>query len=130
MGQSINSFNSREKERLVEIITESLHKQRLYVGCDGQEVVENIVDHLLDNGVIAPPCKVGDTVYWLHFHCTDPSDDDCDGNCYSCGYSSIDIEEWIINNLYRAVIATESWEQQCFPTREAAEQSLKERESE
>lgn len=24
-----------------------------------------LADHLLDNGVIVPPCKVGDTVYWL-----------------------------------------------------------------
>jgi hypothetical protein len=28
--------------------------------------VEQIADYLLDNGVIAPPCKVGDTVYWYN----------------------------------------------------------------
>jgi hypothetical protein len=25
-------------------------------------------DHLIENGVIVPPCKVGDTVYWLNFY--------------------------------------------------------------
>lgn len=27
--------------------------------------VEQIADHLIANGVIVPPCKVGDTVYYL-----------------------------------------------------------------
>ena len=27
-----------------------------------------IADHLLANGVIVPPCKAGDTVYWLNFY--------------------------------------------------------------
>lgn len=27
------------------------------------QTVQNIADHLIQNGVIVPPCKVGDTVY-------------------------------------------------------------------
>ena len=27
-----------------------------------------VADHLLANGVIVPPCKAGDTVYWLNFY--------------------------------------------------------------
>jgi hypothetical protein len=27
---------------------------------------EDIADHLLADGVIVPPCKVGDTVYWYN----------------------------------------------------------------
>ena len=30
---------------------------------------EMIADHLLANGVIVPPCKVGDTVYFVHTVC-------------------------------------------------------------
>jgi hypothetical protein len=30
--------------------------------------IESIADHLLDNGVIVPPCKVGNIVYALHWH--------------------------------------------------------------
>lgn len=29
---------------------------------------ERIADHLLDNGVIVPPCKVGDTVYEIEYN--------------------------------------------------------------
>ena len=30
-----------------------------------REDLEQIVNHLIANGVIVPPCKVGDTVYYL-----------------------------------------------------------------
>ncbi len=34
------------------------------------QTAQNVADHLLANGVIVPPCKVGDTVYIL---CGEPS---------------------------------------------------------
>ena len=43
------------KERLVELLIEG-HKQYLYY--------DDIADYLLANGVIVPPCKVGDKVYF------------------------------------------------------------------
>ena len=47
------------RDRLIELIGESsiwnLKQQPL--------LVEQIADYLLANGVIVPPCKVGDTVY-------------------------------------------------------------------
>lgn len=45
-----------EKERLKEIINEVA---RSYGGL----TVDELADHLLANGVIVPPCKVGDTIY-------------------------------------------------------------------
>lgn len=41
------------------------------VGLIGQltedEIKQSIIaDHLIENGVIVPPCKVGDTVYYIH----------------------------------------------------------------
>lgn len=60
-----------ERERLIELFMQADAK------CDGMKQCEGcvgfgegancvdylIVDHLLANGVIVPPCKVGDTVY-------------------------------------------------------------------
>lgn len=34
----------------------------------GKKTMGDIADHLLANGVIVPPCKVGDTVYKLQTH--------------------------------------------------------------
>lgn len=35
--------------------------------CSSLECTEKLTDYLLENGVIVPPCKVGDTVYFLDF---------------------------------------------------------------
>lgn len=47
-------MNTREK--LIVLIMES-------VGGCARNWAEVIADHLLKNGIIVPPCKVGDTVY-------------------------------------------------------------------
>lgn len=44
------------RERLVELIIKSVD------GC-ARHWAEVIADYLLQNGIIVPPCKVGDTVY-------------------------------------------------------------------
>lgn len=49
------------KERLVELIKNSLNR---HIG-KSCLLAENIADDLLANGVIVPPCKVGDSIYWL-----------------------------------------------------------------
>ena len=46
------------KDRLIELIQQSVK------GC-ARNWAEIIADYLLENGVIVPPCKVGDTVYYL-----------------------------------------------------------------
>ena len=47
------------RERLIELLDDYM----------GNEFLKNdgLADHLLENGVIVPPCKVGDTVYDLQF---------------------------------------------------------------
>ena len=48
------------RERLIELILEGMRKYHT----DGKQYLrESIADYLLANGVIIPPCKVGDTVY-------------------------------------------------------------------
>lgn len=46
-----------ERERLIGILKVPIYPR------EGVEPAEVVADFLLDNGVIVPPCKVGDTVY-------------------------------------------------------------------
>ena len=47
-----------ERERLIELLKDGGVRDFPYVNA--------LADHLLANGVIVPPCKVGDTVYYLN----------------------------------------------------------------
>ena len=49
------------RDRLIELIKDSLKK---HVG-KSCLLAENITDDLLESGVIVPPCKVGDKVYYV-----------------------------------------------------------------
>ena len=49
-----------DRDRLKELIKDS--SQYL---CEQDNLVKQIADHLLANGVIVPPCKVGDKIYML-----------------------------------------------------------------
>ena len=57
-----------DRERLIELIDYVLKFQPW--GEIGYHTSKELADYLLANGVIVPPCKVGDTVY--EFGCTDP----------------------------------------------------------
>ena len=46
-----------DRDRLIELIDEAIN--------DEETSYSNIADYLLANGVIVPPCKVGDTVYCI-----------------------------------------------------------------
>lgn len=50
-----------ERERLIELIQFGYCKGRMKENV--KQVEETMADYLLENGVIVPPCKVGDTVY-------------------------------------------------------------------
>ena len=48
------------KDRLIELLEDTLQEWE----CDvSKETVLEIADHLIENGVIVQPCKVGQTVY-------------------------------------------------------------------
>ena len=65
-----------EQERLAELI-----ESAMYWGAD---TPEKISERLIDEGVICPPCKAGDTVYYL-------------GGVYSRVVKSATIVEIIVN---------------------------------
>lgn len=60
----------KQKDRLVELLEESSKRVGEYIDSkhiipSAEEVHSLRADHLLDNGVIVPPCKVGQTVWVL-----------------------------------------------------------------
>ena len=50
------------RDRLIEFVKDSL-KRHIGKSCN---LAENITDDILANGVILPPCKVGETIYYIH----------------------------------------------------------------
>ena len=49
-----------DRDRLIELLEDTLQEWE----CDVQsETLSQIAEHLIENGVIVPPCKVGDVVY-------------------------------------------------------------------
>lgn len=117
-----------DRERLIELLEDTLHEWESDVSV---QTLTEIAEHLIENGVIVPPCKVGDTVY-----------------CYDEDlYAILDyrIEQIIFSGgfltLYSGVCSNEDvllsdidfWEtdlgKTVFLTREEAEKALKERES-
>lgn len=50
-----------DRNRLIELIGQS----SIYNLNAQPMLVEQIADHLLANGVVVPPCKVGDKVYYI-----------------------------------------------------------------
>ena len=53
------------RDRLIELLYDANEKFD-ETDCTDEEAVELLADHLLANGVIVPPCKVGDTVWFLN----------------------------------------------------------------
>lgn len=110
------------RDRLIELIndyTEHVPHE------DGQTWEEAFADHLIANGVIVPPCKVGDVVYGFH-----------PGN----GTTILPmVAKWIETNEEGWTVAVQyvpmapkfylfsDFGKTVFLTREAAKQALKER---
>ena len=53
------------RDRLIELICERIQSDECIRHCNHPpcNACKNTADYLLENGVIVPPCKVGDTVY-------------------------------------------------------------------
>ena len=50
-----------ERERLIKLLHDSIE----IAGPAVDDTLNHIADYLLQNGVIVPPCKVGDVVYYV-----------------------------------------------------------------
>ncbi len=126
------------RERLIELHEEAGAEWDYYVDeCINEGKVPNKTydefhaDHLLANGVIVPPCKVGDMVYypWIY-----------DGRCgiafteiesikiYVNGLPIAVVEDWKSDMPMPICFTTDDFGKTVFLTREEAEEKLKERE--
>ena len=54
-----------DRDRLIELLEDTAHEK------SGMPSFGDIADYLLANGVIVPPCKVGDKIYWVIDNITD-----------------------------------------------------------
>ena len=91
------------------------------------DIEEFVADHLLANGVIVPPCKVGDMVYEVIPKCLPAW-----GTCpYSGGYGTARCDEEPCNAYIREIgfslSIMENIGKTVFLSREDAEKALKER---
>lgn len=88
-------------------------------------IAAHIADHLLANGVIVPPCKVGQKVYAIarwHGECVIREVDVCNYTIFDNEWKIVDLygDYWTMDNLGKTV----------FLTREEAEKVLAERSGE
>lgn len=93
--------NDKQRERLVELIGD----------CKWWGSIDEMVDYLLANGVIVPPCKVGDTVYWV---------DDGKIKCEEVFEISIHIDGILIHTGIQFCLKPDA----VFLTKEEAEKAL------
>ena len=111
-----------DRDRLIELIQNAVN------GC-ARHWAEIIADHLLANGVIVPPCKVGDFV-WLVFTPKYPANPNDYGKWFMSddgvqriiyGKKGLSIETWNMG-----VIPAKELGKKLFLTKEQAEEKLKE----
>ena len=103
------------REQLIELVFNSLCNHA-HKSC---KLAENIVDDLIANGVIVPPCKIGDDIWWI-------DDSDNSIKCEKNGVKGFIVKKDEI--LIRDSTGGEDriGTQYCYLTKEAAEQALKE----
>lgn len=126
-----------QKEKLVELIEDSINKWDFYLyHFDDERLYDDeseekkktfeefISGYLLENGVIVPPCKVGDKMY-------------CDGKYFASQYTG-EIMEFPVNIVETTVISTfrgeidvqfdfDDFGENVFLTKEEAEKALAEK---
>ena len=105
------------RERLIELL---MDVPKLQVTCGGRmqgrtyQTAQNIADHLLANGVIVPPCKVGHPVYRI-----------CKQKYPVDSYRMHWEEEWVILTRLFDLSMIPEIGKTVFLTRKEAEQALK-----
>ena len=131
------------RDRLIELVKASVYGN-IDDGFDGPVLnCENIADHLLANGVIVPPCKVGDMVYRHNIVVWDCECCNCEhyrvggfGDPSECGATKdgfkhpdcIEItEETVTQTDILHYLCYNEFGKTVFLTKEDAERALKER---
>ena len=107
----------KQHDRLIELIKEARKVANSYAVAD---INETIAEQLLKNGVIVPPCKVGDKVYTLFYKNID------EGAVVSCEYSRASGFSYMSSNGKVPTLFNErNIGKTVFFTKEEAEAALK-----
>ena len=117
-----------DRERLIDLIIEAERTDPL----KGNSIVY-LADYLLEHGVVVPPCKVGDTVWWV----TEIVDKNCEekSDILLGEIASFSMQKEGLWAFCRYVDGLTFWHlvsdigKEIFLTREEAERALKEREN-
>lgn len=117
------------RERLIELLKETFEYTR-GTCIDFDEAAEINADHLLANGVIVPPCKVGDVVYiTLHPYTFLPLKKAVEGEVMSLKIWEGGLSVTVLFDTNKingcADYAEWTWGERLFFTREEAEKALK-----
>lgn len=122
------------RDRLIELLNKKYDHFCDQCGVNkDSHYTENLADYLLANGVIVPPCKVGDTVYEIYRDYTECSahgekiihciDCEYEGECDSKPFLAVRELNFSRYNFYPLTMA---FGKTVFLTKEEAEQALKE----
>ena len=109
-----------DRDRLIELVDKA--KEEYSNDITDHTETDYIVECLLNNCVIVPPCKVGDTVYFLDAICVD--DGYCINNlsCLDCKWAELQVREIDFGlSMYYEIGKT------VFLTKEEAENELRKR---
>ena len=136
-----------ERQRLVELAAECERKflnHEACKTCTGLEKscymckLELFADHLLDNGIVVPPVKVGDKFYRIETWCTEggfleepirPYSSTCEHCCEECDGKK-KVEEYTFNSIIQILELERYFGKSVYLTREEAEKMLKGKEDE
>lgn len=123
------------KERLVELLKEHCVLRQDVSDCTNRKTddcPECLADYLIANGVIVPPCKVGDTVYAIYDKKVYEAVAEqvtvvshISGNNIIKIKAEFDVEDWFYNDGRKTKYGIYGYYQEnVFLTKEEAEQSL------
>lgn len=120
-----------EREKMIELLEEADQVAQAKGITDYKDAIADNADHLLANGVIVPPCKSGDTVYYLTTVDTEKELNVTDifcGTVQGIGFDGkiLWISAKYTNGLYY-YHQSEDFGKTVFLTKEEAEAKLKER---
>ena len=131
-----------DRERLIELVG-NYPCMSTAEDCFMESIASDLADHLLANGVIVPPCKVGDLVYVLEDFVWTCDCENCEhyeegwydspsecGKTRSCRKSPECIEIAERTVTHKDILRYMSWDEfgkTVFPTKEEAEKALAER---
>lgn len=118
-----------DRERLIELIRKA-KKNTKGANCDLEREML-FADYLLKNGVVVPPCKVGERLYFL-YDCTFANRANLTPHIYETNDWYFDIDEKGISILTRSIRSYKGGHhyylgKTVFLTREEAEKTLKDK---